>query len=277
MLYQKFCLSNHFSGLVERGSKATLTVYIREKVYGNSIEKKRPCVLICPGGAYSYICEREAEPVALRLIGAGINAAVCRYSIAEDGAQWPDQLAEVSAALALLRRNADEWGCDPDKLVVMGFSAGGHVAGSLGVYWNDPIIAEKLGICYGENRPNGMVLCYPVITAGKFAHGNSIRNLLGTNYSEELLKRVSLEKNVSQDTPRAFLWHTREDGTVPYQNSELMAEALREQGIPCELLILEEGVHGLALADETTAGRSEHIQPKAAVWIEHFLEWIEQI
>jgi acetyl esterase/lipase len=91
------------------------------------MEKKRPCVLICPGGAYSYHCEREAEPVALRLIGAGINAAVCRYGTASDGAEWPDQLAEVSAALTFLRRHAEEWGCDPQKIVVMGFSAGGHL------------------------------------------------------------------------------------------------------------------------------------------------------
>jgi len=277
MLYQELCLKDYFPRLSEREKKATLTIYMRERVYGTTMEKKRPCVLICPGGAYSYHCEREAEPVALRLIGAGINAAVCRYGTSQDGAEWPDQLAEVSAALTILRRNAEEWGCDPQKIIVLGFSAGGHVAASLGVYWNDPQIEQLLGIEHGENKPNAIALSYPLISGGAYTHEDSMRNLLGKKHSPEMLNTVSLEKHVSAETPRAFIWHTKTDATVPYQNSEMMAAALRENHIPCELLLFDEGVHGLALADETTAAREEHIQPSATVWFERFLEWINKM
>lgn len=277
MLYQEFCLKDYFPRLSDREKKATLTVYMRERVYGTSMEKKRPCVLICPGGAYSYHCEREAEPVALRLIGAGINAAVCRYGTASDGAEWPDQLAEVSAALTFLRRHAEEWGCDPQKIVVLGFSAGGHVAASLGVYWNDPQIEQLLGIEHGENMPNAMALSYPVISSGKYTHEDSMHNLLGTKFSPEMLDKVSLANHVSADTPQAFIWHTKADAVVPYQNSELMAAALRENNIPCELHLFDKGVHGLGLADETTAGRQDHIEPSAAVWFGRFLEWINRL
>jgi len=277
MLYREFCLKDYFPKLPEREKKATLTVYMRERVYGTTMEKKRPCVLICPGGAYSYHCEREAEPVALRLIGAGINAAVCRYGTSEAGAEWPDQLAEVSAALTFLRRHAEEWGCDSQKIVVLGFSAGGHVAASLGVYWNDPQIEQLLGIEHGENRPNAMALSYAVISGGEYTHEDSMHNLLGSKYSPEMLDKVSLASHVSAETPRAFIWHTKADAVVPYQNSELMAAALRENGIPCELLLFEKGVHGLGLADETTAARDEHIEPEATVWFTRFLKWVNEL
>lgn len=275
MLYRRFVLEEYFDGLSKRDNKASLTVYCREKEYGKRTEKKHPCVMICPGGAYEYLCEREAEPVALRLLGAGYNAAVCRYGIAEDGAEWPDQLIELSAAVALLRRNADALGCDPDRIIVMGFSAGGHAAASLGVF--HAAAAERLRLEKGENRPNGLVLCYPVISGGEYAHRDSFRNLLGKQYSAEMADRVSIEKNINADVPPVFIWHTRADATVPVENTELMEAALKQRGIPVEAHYFTEGVHGLALADETTAAREEHICREAAEWFGRFLEWSENL
>ena len=122
-----------------------------------------------------------------------------------------------------------------------------------------------------------MVLCYPVITGGEYRHAESISNLLGDNESIELIEKVSLEKHVTHLTPPAFIWHTKEDTSVSYFNSVLMENALRNQGIPCELHLFEKGVHGLALADETTAGREEHIQPSVSVWFTLFKKWIYMI
>ena len=168
-------------------------------------ERKRPLALVFPGGAYAWRSDREAEPVALRLLALGIQAAVVRYSVAP--ARYPQALEEAAEAVAYARAHAAEWFCDPHKIAVMGFSAGGHAAAQIGLKWH--------GMPQGRNsRPDAMILAYPVITSGEYAHRGSVENLLGEDY-ERLKDEVSLEKYVRDDTPPVFLWHTREDESVP--------------------------------------------------------------
>ena len=203
---------------------ARLVTYIQEYTEQIDIEK-RPLILLCPGGAYFDTSDREAESMALQFLAMGYHAAVLRYSTAP--ARFPAALTELAFSMKLLREQAGEWHIDTDKIIVQGCSAGGHLAASLGVFWHEPFLADALGLTDSEPlRPNGMILCYPVITTGEYCHEGSIRNLIGGN--ETLLEKMSLEKQVSEKTPKAFLWHTREDTGVPMENSLLMVSALRK-------------------------------------------------
>lgn len=276
MRYEKIYLEDVFGGLEIPPKKTPLTMYIpnfNEDVYSGRSFK---CVLICPGGGYTHTSLREAEPVALRLAGQGIAAAVVDYST--DGPRYPMQLLQVLAAVTYLRRNSSDLHIDPDKIAVMGFSAGGHAACSAGVFWQEESAEKALGIAHGEDKPNGMILCYPVITSGKFAHRGSFDALLGDNPSEELLERTSLEKHVTENTPKTFLWHTDEDGLVPAENSLLFAMALREKGIPLELHIYPKGRHGMSLCDETV-DRPEILtdsEKYCSEWFSRCVKWIKE-
>ena len=139
---------------------------------GNSpeieLDRRRPVVVICPGGAYSATSDREAEGIAMQFLGRGYHAAVLRYSTAP--ARFPEALQQLALAVSMLRERAEEWHIDPDKIVVQGSSAGGHLAASLGVFWKKAFLSERLGKPSEAFRPNGLMLSYPVITSGEKAH-----------------------------------------------------------------------------------------------------------
>ena len=235
-------------------------------------DKKRPTVLVLPGGGYEFCSPREAEPIAMQFAKQGYNAFVLYYSVAPN--KHPQPILDVSLAMATIRRNADEWNVEKDKIFVCGFSAGGHLTASIGVHWNKSYIKEALDIKQGENKPNGLILCYPVIHYGGKMHKGSFLNLLGEDASPHMLAEMSLEKQVSSDTPPAFIWHTFNDGAVPVENSLMFAQAMREHDIPFELHIFPDGVHGLSLATEETAEGPEHINAHAASWMDLCLKWI---
>lgn len=255
---------------------ARLVTYIWEDSEEITV-KERPLVLICPGGGYCMTSDREAESVALRLMCAGVHAAVLRYSVRP--AEYPTALLEVAQAMALLREHAKEWNIMQDKIVVMGFSAGGHLAASYAENWNRSEIAEKTGVSAEEIKPNGLLLCYPVITSDKrYWHQGSFENLLGTQWSEERLEEFSLEKHVGAQVPRTFIWHTYEDTTVPVENSLLFALALRRNGIPTELHMYEKGVHGLSLAKPHTDNmEGTCVQAECQSWIDLAEVWLKNL
>lgn len=229
-------------------------------------KRKRPMVVICPGGGYRFCSEREAECVALNFNAAGYHAAVVYYSVNE---KFPKALEDLSAAVVTVRQNADKWNVDRDRIVVCGFSAGGHLAASLGVFWNSEVKRpDKL------NRPDGLILCYSVITSGEKAHADSIFVLSGGD--EKIKEKVSIEKQVNSHCPPTFLWHTYPDELVPVENSVYMLNSLVEKGIPTEAHIYPKGRHGLSLANALVARGEEGIVPLVQDWIKYAVRWIEE-
>lgn len=233
------------------------------------LERRRPLALVFPGGGYAYLSDREAEPVALRLLGLGVQAAVVRYSVAP--ARYPLALRQAAEAVAYARAHAEEWQRDARKIAVMGFSAGGHAAAHIGLKWQE---MPQGAAC----RPDAMILSYPVITAGEFAHRGSIDCLLGEDQSPERVTAVSLEKQVTDGAPPTFLWHTWEDRSVPVENSLLLAAALRRQGVSCEMHIYQRGEHGLSLSNaEVYPLGSGNIRPECPGWIDRAAQWLKEL
>ncbi len=236
--------------------------------------QKRPAVLICPGGAYRMTSDREAEAIAVRFMGMGYHAAVLRYSVAP--AVYPTALRQLSKAVALLRENSEEWMIEKDKIVVTGFSAGGHLAASLGAFWNTEELRNSTGLPSESIRPNGMILCYPVITSGEFGHQESFQFLLGERY-EEMKEKMSLEKQVTKDFPKTFIWHTFEDSVVLLENSLLFVQALRRAGVPMEYHIFPDGDHGIGLGNALTANpNGRGIVPACEPWSELAGRWLNR-
>lgn len=253
-----------------------LTTYLLDSYEELDPNKKRPLILVCPGGAYRFTADREAEMIALHLNSAGYHVAVLRYSCAP--AIFPTALLEVAEAIKILRENAENWHIDTDKIFVMGFSAGGHLAASYGVFWNRPFVSEKTGLKTEELKVAGLILCYPVITSKEeYTHLESIHNLLGATY-EERKEEMALETQVGQQVPPAFLWHTFEDATVPFQNSLFFVEAMGKAKIPVEYHLYPEGNHGLSLADETLIrADGSGFQRECQSWMPLLKTWLHRM
>lgn len=257
---------------------ATLFTYILDNSPKIDPNRKRPLVVICPGGSYEKTSDREAEPIAIQMISMGLHACILRYSVKP--AVFPTALCQLAQAIGVIREHADEWNVDTNKIIVVGFSAGGHLAASLGVFWNKEFLAGKITYTKEQIKPNGMILCYPVITSGPYAHGASIRALLGERIEEnELLDLISLEKHVSKDTPPTFLWHTTTDEAVPVENSLMFADAILKSKGSLEMHIYPRGVHGLALGTEETRStiNNPRVQPEVANWIEMAGRWVKEL
>ncbi len=210
-------------------------------------------MVVCPGGGYAGHAEHEAEPVARWLNRHGVSAFVLRYRVAPN--RHPAPLQDVQRAMRWVRAGARRWALDPERIGVMGFSAGGHLAASAGILPPLPI-PSPLGpdpLDPVPCRPAVMVLGYPVISMGRHAHAGSRANLLGPDPSSSLRTSVSLELRVAADTSPAFIWHTADDATVPVQNALLLAQALGRRGRPFALHVYPHGPHGLGLAGGTAA------------------------
>ena len=187
--------------------------------------------------------------------------------------EFPAALLDLCEAVHYVRTHASQWHVDENRVIVGGFSAGGHLAASLGVYWNSDLIKEFLPYDKESIRPNGLLLSYPVIVSGEFAHQGSIEYVVGssTRFSE---KDVSLQNLVTQDVPPVFMWHTFEDTCVPLENSLEFALALRKKGVPLEYHVFRRGIHGLSLATAETAGSfARGIQTECSVWPDLFASW----
>lgn len=163
------------------------------------------------------------------MMSMGYHAAMLRYSV--EPARYPTALLELTRSVAVIREHAGEWNIDADKIVIMGFSAGAHLAASYGVFWKEKFLSENVGTEKEILRPNALLLCYPVISSKDgILHEGSFRNLLGEEFENpEMRAKMSLEDQVNEDTPKCFLWHTYEDDTVPVENSLVFIQALRKR------------------------------------------------
>ena len=236
-------------------------------------QKNKPMMVICPGGGYWFRSDREGEPIAMNWLAAGYHTAIVHYAV--NPSPYPTAVLQLAEAVRQVRLHAEEWHVIPDQVYIMGFSAGGHLACTLGTLWNDPVFYDVLG----EEplwKPNAQVLSYPVVTMGELTHAGSKLYLLGENPAPEMVEKLSLENSVSPDTVPTFLWHTMEDIVVPVENSLNYACALRKHGVRFELHIYECGRHGLATCDPTTASKPEDIMPENATWMKHAMSFLER-
>jgi acetyl esterase/lipase len=271
----------------------TSVVHLDAYLLDNSPEfqtgQRRPAVIVCPGGAYMFTSDREAEPIALRFLAQGYHAFVLRYSVQ---ARFPAPMLDLARAIMTIRERADEWLVEPDQIAVCGFSAGGHLAASLGVLWDQPLLYQALDVRAEQIRPDALILCYPVIdldlVANRVVETNVPDKQTGIKEQmfsaifgapdppESLKAQYRLDLHVSAATPPAFIWHTDDDELVFVHNALRFATALADHGVPHELHIFQGGVHGLALADETTAVQGNFLSPHSRVWIELALNWLRR-
>lgn len=240
----------------------TLACYIFDTDTAISAARLRPAVLIVPGGGYGHVSAREAEPVALRFLAKGYHAFVLRYSVAPE--KFPAPLREAAMAMRYIRENAAAFGVNENMVAAMGFSAGGHLCGMLGTMYDCPEVAD-LGPA-PVLRPDALGLCYPVAVSWGNTHAGSFDNLCGGDGA--LRQRLSLDKLVRPDMPPVFLWHTRNDESVPCRNSLILAQALETAGVDFSMYLYRSGRHGLSTADTQVypAHSVPQVSPDVAGW-----------
>jgi len=237
----------------------TLTAYLpaKEKMTGAAI-------IVCPGGGYTHLAEHEGRPVAEWLNSLGVTAFVLKYRL---GPRYhhPAPMQDALRAMRLVRARAAEWGLDPKRVGILGFSAGGHVASTAGTHFDLGKSDAKDAIERASSRPDLMILIYPVITMKEKTHAGSKKNLLGPEPSPELVTLLSNEEQVTKDTPPTFLVHTSTDTAVPVENSLLFVTALRRAGVPVEFHLYERGPHGFGLGLK---------DPILATWPARCADWL---
>ncbi|SKA44541.1 Acetyl esterase/lipase [Chitinophaga eiseniae] len=223
-------------------------------------------VVICPGGGYgSVVIGREGYTIARRFQAAGVSAFIVKYRLPDDRIM-PDKskgpLQDAQRALQLVRQHAAEWGLQPGKTGIIGFSAGGHLASTVGTHFAQPVInnAAQLNL-----RPDFMILVYPVISFTSYMHTGSRKALIGENPDSAHIKLYSNELQVTAQTPPTFLLHAQDDKVVPVQNSLLFYNALVNAGVKAEMHLYQNGGHGFGLYNKTTQDD----------WFERCLHWMQ--
>ncbi len=236
----------------------------------------RDAILVIPGGGYTGVSAREGVYTALAFLGKGVNTFVLNYSVGEH-AVYPRQLLDACRALKYIKENADKYYINPDRIFALGYSAGGHLLGTLTTLHG--VGEDILGLSRDYLKIKGAIFCYPVITAYGPTHTGSFENLLKkplVDYTEEEKNLLSIEKNITSDTPPAFIWHTSEDVSVPINGSIKLCQAYYDAKIPVELHIYPHGPHGIALGNNVSSGgRADYVQPKAEVWVDEAYKWIK--
>jgi acetyl esterase/lipase len=222
-------------------------------------------VIVCPGGGYSGLSmDKEGDQVAKWLNSLGVTAFVLKYRL---GPKYhhPVELGDAQRAIRTVRSKASEYRVLPDRVGIMGFSAGGHLASTAGTHFDAGNAAAADAIDRVSSRPDFLVLCYPVVSFLNYVHQGSKRNLLGDSPDAKLVESMSNETQVTAQTPPTFLFHTNADNGVPAENSVLFYMALRKAGVPAEIHIYEKGPHGVGLAQTDEA---------LSTWPSRLADWL---
>jgi len=237
----------------------TLTIYLPPK------EKRTgAAIIVCPGGGYTHLADHEGGPVAEWLNTLGVTAFVLKYRL---GPRYhhPAPMLDAARAIRTVRARAEEWGLDPQRIGILGFSAGGHVASTAGTHFDSGKTDATDPIERVSSKPNLMVLVYPVITMMEKTHAGSKLNLLGATPTPELIGLLSNDEQVTKETPPTFLVHTMTDTAVPVENSLQFVTALRKAGVPFEFHLYERGPHGFGLGTK---------DPILATWPDRCADWL---
>lgn len=288
--------------LYEARSDVTLTAYLPDGS-PEMFHGRRPGVIVCPGGAYLNLSDREGEPIAIQFAAMGYHAFVLRYSVYNEGrpgfpdlsqaflpkehCRHPRPMLDIAAAFACIHDHAKQWKVDVERIAVCGFSAGAHNCAMYAANWHTPLISEAMGRDAAQFRPAAAILCYghsdyvymhenPVddpFGAALFAASNTA--FLGTDHpGHDLLEEVSPNRHVTEHMPPTFLWATSEDALVPVQHTLIMAKALADAHIPFEVHVFEHGDHGLATATQSSAPSLSCIDRDAARWLPLCEAWL---
>ena len=288
----------------EKGGHAKF--YFQEPNFEIDSHRKFPTIVVCPGGAFEWTSFREDEPIALKFVGDGFNVVVVHY--ATEGLKaykveskeelpknpvtmFPESVAEVADVVAFLRENTNNYPIDEENITVMGFSAGGTVAAQLGVFWDKDWLSQKTGKSNDLMKPNQLMLGYPALDLSmkstrplpkSMQNKKNVFTFNAVNYavtgklhpSEEELDNISPLKNVSENVPPTFLWHTQEDPLVPALNSIEFAAELEKNHVPVELHVFTHGKHGLGLGDYRTGIKKNQTSAQVYKWVDLFEEWL---
>jgi acetyl esterase/lipase len=288
--------------VAENESGAYFTAYLLEDSKELLPGKKRPVVVIAPGGGYLFTSDREAEPIAMKFLSLGYHAVVLRYTTGDMEGETigvgKQALKELALTIRYLRQKTDLWYLDKDKIAVCGFSAGAHLAANLGVHWSDIELAESIHdnhVEVEEIKPNALILGYPLLDFEvmlektiKEANNPELKDniafmkianraLTGEDeLTEEIIKEYSPRCWVSENTPPTFMWHTAKDNLVFSENSLTFALELAKHNVPYELHVFQDGGHGLALANKVTANSEEQIDQESEIWFELATKWLSK-
>ncbi|WP_166432433.1 alpha/beta hydrolase [Lacrimispora amygdalina] len=288
--------------LNENESAGFFTAYLIEDSKELLPGKKRPVMVIAPGGGYLFTSDREAEPIAFQFLSMGYHAVVLRYTTGDPEGKRTGvastALKELAQTVRYLRENCGRLFIDPDKIGICGFSAGAHLAASLGVHWQEKELGESLfpSPCSTDKiRPNALILAYGLLDyqvmkkkSAEDAGDASKKEMFAfmdranaaltgeTELTEDVIHTFSPSRFVSSMTPPAFLWHTSKDGLVYAENSLVFALEMARHHVPYELHIFQDGEHGLALANQVTANSQNQISPEVEAWVQLAGAWLKK-
>lgn len=268
MKFEKFNLS-------DTNENVTLDCYLYSPCEELPFLKTRPAVVVCPGGGYYMCAGHEADPIAMCYSAAGYHVFLLRYSLGEK-AVYPNSLVDLCHAMKIIRSHAEEWGVETDKIAVCGFSAGGHLAASLGVHYTEQRIQVASGCTQEQIKPNALILVYPVISTSWMENSsNHLERIMGDGDYEQTYRDLNLHTCVNPNTPPSFLTHTFRDATVPVTDSLKFAAALDENKIPFELHVFPNGRHGMGLANHLTQGDGG--DASFAEWMGLSIRWLDRL
>ena len=284
------------------GHGSKLTAYTQDSQIKYGVYRKKPGLIICPGGAYMIHATRESEPVAIEFMEKGFQCFVLYYTVGLDRehpereinreARYPRQALQLMEAMHLIRENAGQWQIDPEQIFVLGFSAGGHVAASLGVRWQDRQLTGQLSFVprEGELRPAGVVLAYPMLRLNSQDFLNRQgseesrrqaallnRILFGREEpSREQEESVKLRRFISPQAAPFFIWNSADDPVVDGGGALDFVRDCLENQVPCEYHLFGRGGHGLSLNNRLTALEQEEIDPAVSSWRDLAVSWMER-
>lgn len=265
-------LYDYFGLAQPEGAEGELFCYLPDTSREVNPARRHPAILVLPGGGYAFTSDREAEPVALQFLARGYAAFVLRYSVAP--ACFPTQLREAAMVMAYIRRNAAELTVDPSMVAAIGFSAGGHLCGTLATMYDAP---ELVDIGDGALiRPDAVCLTYPVTVEHGPTHEGTWQNVSGGDPA--VRHRLSLDRLARPDMPPVYIWHTRTDAAVPVCNSLTLAQKLDELGVSFSLHIFARGGHGLSLANDLVypAGKIPAHSSDIGRWIDETITFFAE-
>ena len=276
LIEKKIDLYEYFGLKRQDGCKGYINSYILPNSLEYCPDRKRPAMIVFPGGGYWMRSDREGEPIALSYSAQGFQTFVVEYTVKSEfeGARFPIMLIEACMAVAYVRLNADKYNIISDKIAVIGFSAGGHLAGSALTMYDDIAVVNALKDNAKYCRPDLGVLSYPVATFLLPTHAGT--RDIACAHDASLYPVYALENRVTENTPPTFIWTTAEDSAVPCVSSLILAQALAEKKVPFELHVYQKGYHGLSLAIDETYCKNADRYDEVGEWFKKSVEFLKR-